>query len=83
MGPFESIHLNAPQGVVQYVERYGPAYSRMLSNSEIEHNWTMALEQGLEESLLKKHPISSITKSFENRDKEMMQAIAQKKGVNK
>ena len=81
MGPFESIHLNAPQGVAQYVERYGPAYSRMLSNSEIEHNWTMALEQGLEENLLKKHPISSLTKSFENRDKEMMQAIAQKKGL--
>ena len=83
MGPFESIHLNAPQGVVQYVERYGPAYSRMLSNSEIEHNWTMALKQGLEENLLKKHPISGLTKSFENRDKEMMQEIDQKKGVNK
>ena len=83
MGPFESIHLNAPQGVLQYVERYGPAYSRMFSNSEVEHTWTMALEQGLEENLLKKHPISSLTKSFENRDKEMMQAIAQKKGVNK
>ena len=41
----------------------------------------MALEQGLEENLLKKHPISSLTKSFENRDKEMMQAIAQKKGL--
>ena len=83
MGPFESIHLNAPQGVAQYVERYGPAYARMFSNAEVDHIWSMALEQGLEENLLKKHPISSLTKSFENRDKEMMQAIAQKKGVNK
>ena len=84
MGPFESIHLNAPQGVAQYVERYGPAYSRMFSNAEVEHIWSMALEQGLEENLLKKHPISSLAKSFENRDKKMMQAIAQKRsGVNK
>ena len=84
MGPFESIHLNAPQGVAQYVERYSPAYARMFSNAELEHIWSMALEQGLEENLLKKHPISSLTKSFQNRDRMMMQAIAQKRSeVNK
>ena len=79
-GAFESIHLNAPQGVAQYVERYGPAYSRMLSNSEIERIWTMALKQGLEENLLKKHPISSLAKSFENRDKEDDASNCSKKG---
>ena len=30
MGPFETIHLNAPGGIAQYIERYGPLYQNCL-----------------------------------------------------
>ena len=78
MGPFESIHLNAPLGVAQYIERYGPMYRKMFSNTGDKTDWSLALEKGLEESLVKKHPISNLDKSCKDRDQKMMLSLVQK-----
>ena len=39
MGPFETIDLNAPQGVRDYVERYAATYDRMFAAYGARPNW--------------------------------------------
>ena len=39
MGPFETIDLNAPGGVRDYAERYGPAYERIGRSRPERHRW--------------------------------------------
>jgi|SRR5690625_406569 len=38
MGPFETIDLNAPQGIADYAERLAPLYYKM-GNSRLAHQW--------------------------------------------
>lgn len=40
MGPFETIDLNAPQGIEDYVRRLGPMYSRMFESQNYKVDWT-------------------------------------------
>jgi L-gulonate 3-dehydrogenase len=39
MGPFETIDLNAPGGVRDYVSRYDELYTRLLSQMEGKTDW--------------------------------------------
>ena len=39
MGPFETIDLNAPRGVRDYAERYGPAYEEIGRGRPNRHRW--------------------------------------------
>ena len=48
MGPFETIDLNAPGGVRDYVERYGALYQRMSESQREPADWLAALDSGLE-----------------------------------
>ncbi len=48
MGPFETIDLNAPQGIRQYVERYGPLCQRLVPDRKVPCDWTATLDAGLE-----------------------------------
>jgi hypothetical protein len=48
MGPFETIDLNAPAGVRDYVERYWPVYRR-IGESALEHpDWGGAVLDRIE-----------------------------------
>ena len=55
MGPFESIDLNAPDGIADYVTRYADMYARLGGYQSQVPNWQQALDNGLlaqrEESL--------------------------------
>ena len=42
MGPFETIDLNAPEGVVDYAQRYGPTY-RDVARTQLPNAWTHEL----------------------------------------
>ncbi|NMM07975.1 3-hydroxyacyl-CoA dehydrogenase [Polaromonas sp.] len=42
MGPFETIDLNAPEGVVDYAKRYGPTY-RDVARTQLPNAWTSEL----------------------------------------
>ena len=42
MGPFETIDLNAPEGVVDYAQRYGPTY-RDVARTQLPNAWTREL----------------------------------------
>ena len=40
MGPFETIELNAPGGITDYLSRYGPAFQRIASDPAPPSVWT-------------------------------------------
>ena len=40
MGPFETMELNAPAGIRDYVERYGELYRRIIGVEHAERMWT-------------------------------------------
>lgn len=76
IGPFETIHLNAPGGVAQYVERYGPMYREMFRHDIPPEDWSAALEDGLERGLCARHPISNLAQSQADRDSALMALLA-------
>ena len=79
MGPFETIHLNAPGGIAQYIERYGPLYQNMFENQQENDDWISALKQGLADKLCLKHPISALEKSWKERDQNIMRSLVHKR----
>ena len=40
MGPFETIDLNAPGGIKDYMQRYGNMYLNMEKNNKILPDWS-------------------------------------------
>ena len=40
MGPFETIDLNAPSGIKDYMQRYGNMYLNMEKNNKILPDWS-------------------------------------------
>lgn len=45
MGPFETIDLNAPDGVADFIERYGAAYAEIGRLRPARHAWAGALSE--------------------------------------
>ena len=48
MGPFETIDLNAPGGIAQYVERYAPLCRRLVESQTDPCDWQAALDGGIQ-----------------------------------
>jgi 3-hydroxyacyl-CoA dehydrogenase len=48
MGPFETIDLNAPGGIRDYVARYAPLYMRLAKTQKEPCDWLAALDQRIE-----------------------------------
>jgi len=48
MGPFETIDLNAPGGIAQYVERYAPLCQRLVESQTDSCDWQAALDGGIQ-----------------------------------
>ena len=76
MGPFQTIHLNAPEGIAGYVKRYEEMYKDMLNKPEID--WSSIVELGLEEELLKLYPLSEREKHEKDRDIKLTKLILHK-----
>ena len=49
MGPFETIDLNAPGGIKDYIKRYGPIFHEMAKNQKSLPDWTDQNAEKLEE----------------------------------
>lgn len=47
MGPFETIDLNAPNGIADYVERYEPMYQRLAAAQVDTVDWSATLDASL------------------------------------
>ena len=76
MGPFQTIHLNAPEGIAGYVKRYEKMYGEMFNKSDIE--WSSVVKLGLEEELLKLYHLSEREKHEKERDIKLTDLILYK-----
>ena len=76
MGPFHTIHLNAPGGIAGYVKRYEKMYGEMFNKSDIE--WSSVVKLGLEEELLKLYHLSEREKHEKERDTKLTELILHK-----
>jgi len=72
MGPFETIDLNAPGGVEDYVQRYGPPMARVLKTQDNSYNpFTESATKRIVEYLRKDTPTELFTERRIWRDKRL------------
>ena len=76
MGPFQTIHLNAPEGIAGYVKRYEKMYKEMYNKPDIE--WASVLKLGLEEELIHLYKIREREKHEKDRDNKLAELILHK-----
>ena len=81
MGPFQTIHLNAPDGITGYVERYEKMYREMFNRPDID--WLSIVKLGLEEELLNQYQLDEREKHEEERDHNLIQLLIHKKLAEK
>lgn len=78
MGPFETIDLNAPGGLLDYADRFGPTYQRVARES-IPFDWNAEALGLMEAERRDRLPLSRITERSGWRDRCLMQLAAQKR----
>ena len=76
MGPFQTIHLNAPEGIAGYVNRYEKMYQGMFDNLDIQ--WSSVIKLGLEQELLKLYDLGEREKYEKDRDNKLTKLILHK-----
>ena len=82
MGPFETIDLNAPGGLKDYCERYGPMYQRMSLEQTSTQPWSEPLVQNLDQARRSILPASALAERRTWRDERLMALMAHKAGAN-
>jgi 3-hydroxyacyl-CoA dehydrogenase len=76
MGPFETIDLNAPGGVRDYVARYGPAYARMWQEATPPAAWDEPLIARIEDERRRLLPADQLQARARWRDRRLMALLA-------
>ena len=76
MGPFQTIHLNAPEGISGYVERYEKMYGEMFNKPEID--WSSIVKLGLQEELQNLYPLIERENCEKDRDDKITKLILHK-----
>ena len=76
MGPFQTIHLNAPEGIKGYVARYEKMYDEMFPSIDI--NWSELVKNRLEKELLKLYSVKDREKHESLRDIRLIRLLAHK-----
>ncbi len=78
MGPMQTIHLNAPEGVEQYVERYGAMYRGFGLGPYDDVDWKDIVETGLKAQLETLIPVADIPIKQAERDRKLMALLRHK-----
>lgn len=81
MGPMKTIHLNAPEGVAQYVERYGDMYRGFGIGPYETINWADIVENGLRAKCEAGIPVADIPAAQADRDRKLMALLRHKAQV--
>lgn len=83
MGPFETIHLNAPKGVADYVGRFGPMYQDMFADEDARRlpDWKSVGEAGLIDQMQQLHSLAAIPEAQNRRDLAIMSLLAHRKSL--
>lgn len=79
MGPFETIDLNAPGGIADYIERYGAAYHEMAQSAGVPEKWSPALTARLEEGRRQTLPEDKLGERASWRDRRLMALLVHKR----
>jgi 3-hydroxyacyl-CoA dehydrogenase len=80
MGPFETIDLNAPGGVADYAQRYGPKMQGMMASSRY-RPWEGELVHRVEQERRALMPQSEHAAREAWRDSRLMALIAHKRAI--
>lgn len=83
IGPFETIDLNAPAGIADYVERYQPMYSGMFEQMRERVDWGGPVLEDVLESRRRLLPESDLADRQVWRDRRLMRLRAHKSKVDK
>jgi len=78
MGPFETIDLNAPAGVRDYVERYGGLYQDLYSSMQRRADWSGDVLDQIEADRRKLLPEDKLAERQVWRDRRLMALAAHK-----
>ena len=76
MGPFETIDLNAPGGVADYITRYGPLYEEIERSTTAPVAWTEGLAKQVEADRRRSLDAADIPERSEWRDRRLMALAA-------
>ncbi len=80
MGPFETIDLNAPDGVADYAKRYGPKMHAMMAGSQY-RPWEGDLVEKVEEERRALMPQAQHAECEAWRDRRLMALVAHKRAM--
>jgi 3-hydroxyacyl-CoA dehydrogenase len=83
MGPFETIDLNAPGGVRDYVERYESIYKRLHAETQSRADWGGAVLDEIEAERRKRLPATKLAERQAWRDRHLMALAAHKRRMAK
>jgi L-gulonate 3-dehydrogenase len=79
MGPFETIDLNAPAGVRDYVERYQSIYSSIFPSAQRRVDWAGPVLETVEADRRSKTPADALSERQRWRDRRLMALAAHKR----
>ncbi len=79
MGPFETIDLNAPGGIRDYVKRYEDAYSQIFASSQWRSDWSGPVLDKIEASRRERLPADKLAQRQAWRDRRLMALAAHKR----
>ncbi|WP_431858140.1 3-hydroxyacyl-CoA dehydrogenase [Azospirillum sp.] len=81
MGPFETIDLNAPQGVADYGARYGGFYDRLAAEPLPPCGWRHPVVQAIDAERRAALPADRLAERQAWRDRRLMALVAHKKAA--
>ena len=79
MGPFETIDLNAPGGVRDYVVRYQQLYERLFPSMQRRVDWAGPVLEGVEQARRERLPAEGLAARQKWRDRQLMALMAHKR----
>src|SRR5581483_3964518 len=79
MGPFETIDLNAPAGVRDYVERYQGIYAHLFAQMQRRVDWAGPVLAHVEGERRAKLPADQLVERQKWRDRRLMALVAHKR----
>jgi hypothetical protein len=83
MGPFETIDLNAPDGVRDYVDRYQGIYVNLFDQMQRRVDWAGPVLTKIERARREKVPADRLAERQGWRDRRLMALAAHKKQASR
>ena len=83
MGPMETIDLNAPGGIRDYLERFGPAFGEIAQEQAALRPWNSARYKKMEEERRSEMQLEELTDRARWRDRRLMALIRHKREADK